>query len=262
MNNKIQRYQEFFKYDDMAWDMINSMDSLIKESDETNFKKIQNKVVSDLKLNFRFIGTFGVGIGAFYPIVESLMKNLGQNIDITSEVVVLSSICALTIVYLEEKKFKDEKEEQDLIDDSKSMLEELKMRGVGNGIIKKLVKSFHSIKNIFQTIGRHTGAIINGFIDMFAYTSLLIPVMNGILAVINKYELNIDTLTQNFIGLSIGVGTIIAKHGISLIASKLKDKFKINKKKIIDDIDTSDDVRKFGDVISGDDEKAELIKEQ
>jgi GTP:adenosylcobinamide-phosphate guanylyltransferase len=86
--------------------------------------------------------------------------------------------------------------------------------------------------------------------------------MNGILAVINKYELNIDTLTQNFIGLSIGVGTIIAKHGISLIASKLKDKFKINKKKIIDDIDTSDDVRKFGDVISGDDEKAELIKEQ
>jgi hypothetical protein len=246
----------------MSWDMINSMDTLIKESDETNFKKIQNKVVSDLRLNFRFIGTFGAGIGAFYPIVESLMKNLGQNIEVTPEVVVLSSICALTIIYLEEKKFRDEQEEQDLIDGSKSMLEELKMRGVGNGIIKKLVKAYKSISSIFNIIGRRTGAVINGFIDMFAYTSLLIPVMNGILFVINKYELNIDTLVQNFIGLSIGVGTIIAKHGISLIISKIKDKFKINKEEVIDDIDTSGDIKKFGDIISSDDEKSELIKEQ
>jgi len=260
--NKIHRYQDFSKYDDMSWDMINSMDTLIKESDETNFKKIQNKVVSDLRLNFRFIGTFGAGIGAFYPIVESLMKNLGQNIEVTPEVVVLSSICALTIIYLEEKKFRDEQEEQDLIDGSKSMLEELKMRGVGNGIIKKLVKAYKSISSIFNIIGRRTGAVINGFIDMFAYTSLLIPVMNGILFVINKYELNIDTLVQNFIGLSIGVGTIIAKHGISLIISKIKDKFKINKEEVIDDIDTSGDIKKFGDIISSDDEKSELIKEQ
>jgi hypothetical protein len=260
--NTIHRYQDFSKYDDMSWDMINSMDTLIKESDETNFKKIQNKVVSDLRLNFRFIGTFGAGIGAFYPIVESLMKNLGQNIEVTPEVVVLSSICALTIIYLEEKKFRDEQEEQDLIDGSKSMLEELKMRGVGNGIIKKLVKAYKSISSIFNIIGRRTGAVINGFIDMFAYTSLLIPVMNGILFVINKYELNIDTLIQNFIGLSIGVGTIIAKHGISLIISKIKDKFKINKEEVIDDIDTSGDIKKFGDIISSDDEKSELIKEQ
>jgi hypothetical protein len=260
--NTIHRYQDFSKYDDMSWDMINSMDTLIKESDETNFKKIQNKVVSDLRLNFRFIGTFGAGIGAFYPIVESLMKNLGQNIEVTPEVVVLSSICALTIIYLEEKKFRDEQEEQDLIDGSKSMLEELKMRGVGNGIIKKLVKAYKSISSIFNIIGRRTGAVINGFIDMFAYTSLLIPVMNGILFVINKYELNIDTLVQNFIGLSIGVGTIIAKHGISLIISKIKDKFKINKEEVIDDIDTSGDIKKFGDIISSDDENSELIKEQ
>lgn len=259
--NKIQRYQDFSKFDNMAWLMINSMDSLIKESDETDFKKVQNKVVSDLRLNFRFIGTFGAGIGAFYPVVDALMKNLGQNIEVTPDVVVLSTICALTIVYLEEKKFKDESEEQDLIDDSKSVLEELKMRGVGNGIIKKLVKAYYSITGIFKTIGRHAGAVVNGFIDMFAYTSLLILVMNGILTIVNKYELNAETLVHNFIGLSIGIGTIIAKHGISLIISKLKNKFKINKN-IVDEIDTSGDIQKFGDVISSDHEKTELIKEQ
>lgn len=260
--NVIQRYEDFSKFDDMAWDMINSIDSIIKESDETNYKKVQRKVISDLRLNFRFIGTFGAGIGAFYPVVESLMKNL--KVTMTPDVIVLSTICALTIIVLEEKKYKDSKEEEELTNDSKSMLEELKMRGVGNGIIKKLVKSFHSIKNIFQTIGRHTGAVINGLIDMFAYTSLLIPVLNGVYYVINKYDLNIDTLIQNFIGLSIGVGTIIAKHGISLIISKIKDKFPINKKEVVDDIEVSD-VKKFGDIISGsdvEDEDTELIKEQ
>jgi GTP:adenosylcobinamide-phosphate guanylyltransferase len=136
------------------------------------------------------------------------------------------------------------------------------MNGFGNGIIKKLVKAYKSILSIFKVIGKHVGAIIDGFIDMFAYTSLLIPVMNGVLFIINKYNLNLETIVQNFIGLSVGVGTIIAKHGISFIVSKLKDKFKIDKDKIISDIDTSDDVRKFGDIISDGDERQELIKEQ
>lgn len=261
--NKIKRYQDFYKYDEMAWSMINSFDTLIiNESKENSFKYFQKKVIKDLNLNFKFLGTFGAGISAFYPIVDSLMTNLGKNIEITSEVVVLSTICAFTIIYLEEKKYRNEKEEQELIDNSKSILEELKMRGVGNGIIKKLVKGLHSIKNIFSLIVRHLGYVLNGFIDMFAYTSLLLPVLNGILAVVNKYELNVDTLIHNFIGLSIGVGTIIAKHGIYLIASKLKDKFKINKEEIINDIDTSGDIKKFGDVITSDDQKGELIKEQ
>lgn len=262
--NFIQKYQEFSKYEDMSWDMINSIDYLIKESEESNFNKIQKKVISDLGLNFRFIGTFGAGIGAFYPIVESLMKNLGQNIELTPEVVVLSTICAVTILYLEEKKNKKPEEEERLISDSKSMLEELKMRGVGNGIIKKLVKSIVSIKTIFAKIGKYTGAVVKGFVDMFAYTSLLIPVMNGILYVVNKYELNLDTLVQNFIGLSIGVGTIITKHGISIILSKIKDKFGIDKDEVIKDIDIdTSNVKKFGDIIKDvEDSEHEMIKEQ
>lgn len=260
--NKIQRYQDFAKFEEMAWNMINSMDSLIKESGETDYKKVQNKIITDLKINFNFIGTFGTGISAFYPIVDSLMKNLGQSIEVTPEVVVLSTICAITIIYLEEKKFKDEKEEQELITGSKSILEELKMSGVGNGIIKKLVKSFHSIENIFKIIGKHTGSVINAFTDMFAYTALLLPVMNGIMAIVSKYDLNIDTLIQNFIGLSIGVGTIISKHGIKLIASKIKDKFKVDPEEIEAEVDDTTDIRKFGDIVNNDDQRGELIKEQ
>ena len=42
------------------------------------------------------------------------------------------------------------------------MLEELKMAGIGNGIVKKLTDGFKSITNIFKTIAKHTGAIVTG----------------------------------------------------------------------------------------------------
>lgn len=258
--NKIQRFSEYSKYDTMAWDLIDGFHSLIKESDDKSYTKVQNKVLSDLKLNSRLIGTFGAGIGALYPIVDSLMKNI-NSVDITTETIVLSTICALTIVYLEEKKCKSAEEEAILTKDSKSMLEELKMMGVGNGIVKSIVSAFKSIKGIFNTIGKHLGAVVGGFMDMFAYTNLLIPVMSGIAYIIGKYDLNPETLSKNFIGLAVGVGTIIAKHGLTEIINRLKVKFPISKKKIISEIETPI-IQKVGDFDINDEQDGELIKEQ
>jgi hypothetical protein len=260
---EIIKFKEYSLQDSMANDFLNSFDKMITESDETSYKKVQNKVISDLKLNTQFILTFGVGIGTFYPIVDKLMRNMNiDSIELTPDKVVLLTLAALTIIYIEEKKFKSDKEEEVLTKDSKSMLEELKMMGIGNGIVKKLIKAFQSIKNIFFIIGKHLGAVVGGFIDMFAYTGMLIPIMNGILYIVGKYDLNIDTLIQNFIGLAMGVGTIIAKHGITEIVNKLKDKFSINKKKVIDEIETPI-IQKFGDINDASPEQnGELIKEQ
>ena len=57
---------------------------------------------------------------------------------------------------------------------------------------------------------------------MFAYTALLIPLLNGVMAIIDKYDLNLETLPQNFLGLAVGIGTVIAKHGLVEIISRLK----------------------------------------
>ena len=67
--------------------------------------------------------------------------------------VVLLTTCSLSIIYLEEKKCKTPQEEDQLTLDSKSMLEELRMMGLGNGIVKMIVKSLKSIKNVFNLIG-------------------------------------------------------------------------------------------------------------
>jgi hypothetical protein len=249
----------------MAQDFLNSFDEIVIEglSGESSYEKFAKKVISDLKLNLSLVATFGAGIGALYPIVQGIMTNMNlDSFNLTQESIVLLTLAAVTITYLEEKKFKSAEEEEQLTKDSKSMLEELKMRGFGNGIVKKLMKSLESIKNIFLIIGKHLGAVVGSVIDMFAYTSLLIPIMNGVMAVIDKYDLNLDTLPQNFLGLAIGVGTIIAKHGIVEIINRIKNRFPINTKEVLDDIETPAIQRfaKFGD--SEEDQDGDLIKEQ
>jgi hypothetical protein len=58
----------------MSLDFIEGFDRIIKESNEVNYNKIQNKVITDLKLNTELVLTFGTGIGTFYPIVYQLME--------------------------------------------------------------------------------------------------------------------------------------------------------------------------------------------
>jgi len=261
---KIQRYTDYTLQNEMAEEFLNSFDKMVKESDGgTSYEKVAKKVISDLKLNVSLVATFGAGIGALYPVVQGLMENM--NLDsfiLTPESIVLLTLSSVTIAYLQEKKFKSAEEEEILVKDSKSMLEELKMMGIGNGIVKKLIKGLKSITNIFSLIGKHLGAVVGGFIDMFSYTGMLIPIMNGILYIVGKYDMNLDTICDNFMGLAMGVGTVIAKHGIVEILNKIKDKFPINKKKVIDEIETPI-IQKFGDIKDNSPEQqGDLIKEQ
>ena len=262
---KIQRYSDYSLQHDMAQDFLNSFDEIVIEGSggESSYEKVAKKVISDLKLNLSLVATFGAGIGALYPVVQGIMTNMNlDSFNLTQESIVLLTLASVTITYLEEKKFKSVEEEEQLTKDSKSMLEELKMRGFGNGIVKKLMKSLESIKNIFLIIGKHLGAVVGSIIDMFAYTSLLIPILNGVMFIIHKYDLNLETLPQNFLGLAVGVGTIIAKHGIVEIINRIKNRFPINPKEVLDDIETPAIQRfaKFGD--SEEKQDGDLIKEQ
>ena len=93
---------EVHRNNETALEDIKAFDKILLESDETNYKKVQKKVISDLKLNTRLIATFGAGIGALYPIVENLMRNLSiSSIQITPESITLLTIASVTISYLE-----------------------------------------------------------------------------------------------------------------------------------------------------------------
>lgn len=254
------KFNDYYFYNEMSMEFINSLDRIVESNDVGLFKKI----AKDLKLNFSLIGTFGAGMASLYPIVDKLVKNMNLNIEVTAELIVLLTVTSVSIAILEEKKSKGDQNIDKVTKDCKSMLEELKMSGIGNGIVKKVVNCIKSIKNIFVLIGKHIGAIIGGVIDMFAYTSLFIPIMNGVMWIIGKYDLNIDTLPGNFLGLAVGVGTIIAKHGIIDIINRIKSKFPVSKKRVMDEIETPM-VQKFGDTTISNNDKlknSDLIKEQ
>ncbi len=253
--------------------IFQTLDGYIENGDDedepigsTAYQRIQRKVLSDLKLDTSLVLTFGAGIGALYPVVHKMMSNLDiSSVQLNLETVVLLTIASITIIYLEEKKFKTPDEEEKLTKDSKSMLEELRMRGIGDGLVKKVMKAIRSIKNIFSLLGKHIGAVVGGVIDMFGYTAILIPIMNAIFAIIGKYDMSVDAVIQNFFSLGMGIASRIAKHGLVELINRLRG-FISNKKKeeIIDDLETPV-IQKFGDMTYGDSESnqdGELIKEQ
>ena len=264
---KIQRYNDFNLTESMVEYFINEFNTqIVTESSSEDSQSTLKKIVSDLKLNFRLVGTFGFGIGAFLPIVNQLMKNMDlSSVELSKETLVLLTLTAISIIFLEEKNSKTPEEEADLTKDSKSMLEELRMKGIGDGIVKKIIKCLKSAKNIFKVIGKHMGAVVAGFMDMFAYSTLMVPIMTTLSSLINKFDLNLDTMPQNFLMIAAGVGTIITKHGIAYLLNKLKGKLKISDKverEIEAEIETPIimKVAAFGDAEK--DQSGDLIKEQ
>lgn len=264
---KLLRYSEHSKNIDMAEEFINIIgNTTINESENTEYNTVLKKIISDLKLNSQMVLTFGVGLAAMFPVVNKLVANMSLNIELTPETVVLMTIAGVTIAYLEEHK--ELAERKKLEKDAKSMLEELKLRGVGNGIIKKLVSCIKSMGNIFKILFKNKRHVINGFFDMFGYTAIVIPVLHAISYMVGKYDMNLETLPSNFLSLGLGVTTLAAKHGLNYIVDLLKDKLKINKNDIFKHINDIDDpiLKKYPHPeyidVEYDDEENKLIKEQ
>lgn len=286
--NKILRYREYDRSIDQAFELIETIcNPSINESnvDDSLIKSVGRKLSRDLKFNFGLITSFGTGINVMYPIVDRLIKNGNFKIEMTPETTILVCITALSITYLEEIKNKTGEEKIVCSDcggveggcksckgkgytnsivtkkDAQTMLEELKMRGIGNGIVKKFVSAFQSLGNFLQILFRGTPYVVTGLIDMFSYTALLIPTMNAIYALIGKYDLNLETIVSNLLSIGVGVGTIIAKQGVTWLITKLRKSLHL--RGLGKDIDVPTVVRPY-DIIDDTDEldDAKLIKEQ
>ena len=259
---KLLKFNEYQKSLNLLEDFVSKLiDEKIQESEikDTNVKNIASQLQKDLNFNFGLIFTFGAGINAMYPIVTHLLKNSNLNVELTLENVVLLTITAIAIAYLEEKKnktgevsidcdsclgggfLKNKKGEiechkctgtgqiKSLVtkQDTDTLLTELKLRGLGNGIVKKLVKCFISIGEFLKMLFKNASLVVSNFVDLFAYTSLLIPTMNAISGIINSNNFNIENLpleiARNLLVFGVGVGALLAKRGFEWVSKKIKD---------------------------------------
>jgi len=136
------------------------------------------------------------------------------------------------------------------------------MRGVGQGIVKKFVSAFSTIGKFFKMLFRGTPYVINGLLDMFGYTSLMVPCMNAIAVFIGKYDVTLENIAMNLFSLGIGVSAILAKQGVTWLVNKISKSLGI--KSLSKDLEKPVEMRPF-DIIDGETDnldKSKLIKEQ
>lgn len=222
-------------------DLIKSNSYLLKESDNNDnkskinksdikeYEDITKRILNDLKetpkkikgdtgMNWYFILTFGTSISAFYPIIESFIKNNGMSFDadIKSTVVYLT-ICALAIALKKPKEL------------YKKLFEELRLRGAYK-FLKPTVAIMNVMKKIFKVISKKTGQVITGIVDMFAYTALFVPFALILQSLISLHSITMDGFISAFTGdwqgkllsVSVYLGTITTKHFFIDLISNLK----------------------------------------
>lgn len=199
-NNKIKEYNNILK---------NILDDL---------KTTPSKVKGDTGLNWHFVLTFGTAITAFFPIVESFIKNSGQSFDADIKTtVVYLTICALAIALKKPKEL------------YKKIFEELRLRGSYN-FLKPTVAIMNVMKKIFKVISKKTGQVITGIVDMFAYTALFVPFALVLQDLISLNSITMDGFISAFSGdwigkvlsVSISLGTISIKHFFIDLINNLK----------------------------------------
>lgn len=223
MNNKnsILRWQEYSQNVDDAYEFLENIKIKLLESDRQ--KSFINKIISDLGINFTLAAKFGGGVTLFSPLVKSLIENGNIQIETSLENIALLTITTFSIIYLESKKEELEPWQlEELRKDSKTLLTELKLKGIGGGIVKKFIKVFDSISNIFNYIFKSLGVVSQGILDIISYTAILVPFMNGVNYIIGKYDLSLDNFIGNFLSLGVGITSLIAKHGLDYIRKKIE----------------------------------------
>lgn len=245
---KIMKFQDYQKTSQIAEEFLEKIINPTMNESNLNddmVKDILKKLQNDLKFNFGLVFSFGTGIGLMYPIVLNLIKNSKLSVELTPENIVLLTLTTLCICYLEDNKnisgledivcpdcdgsvecptcngtgeLKSKVNKQD----ARKLLTELQLRGIGNGIVKKMVKCFDSISKLLRSIFRNSEVVVKTLLDMFAYTSLLIPTLNAINWLTSQNSYTIDNLGGNLLSIGVAIIAFLSKYGFNYLVDKIK----------------------------------------
>jgi len=222
--SNILNFKDYTLSQDFIWSMSNAKLNESSDDEKDLIKKILIKSQKDLGLNVQLTFTFGTGVTYMYPIVKNLISNKSINIDSSIEnitLLTLTSLCILSLSLGEETY-------TDLKKDIRSLLEELKLRGIGNGLVKKLVECLSTISKFIFEIFKTTPYVIRNLLDIFGYTALLIPILGALSSTIQSQGWDINTMVGNLYSLGAGVASIILKNGIDHFISTLDKAKKIS----------------------------------
>lgn len=200
-NEKAQRYSLCFflyivnmkliKYGDLD-KADNFLNFLFSETILEKNELLYNNFMDKLQMHKIFVEKYNSILTSLETLTAILIKY--SNISAESKIINLFTIASLSVCILEEGKFlKSNGFNKNTYEiEIKSILEELKMSGIGNGLVKSLSEIFKSIFNMSKIVFRS-----NNIYNSFNEPNLL----KSIILYINRYKLNINNFNSNFDGL-------------------------------------------------------------
>ena len=283
--SKILKYKDHVKMRNMGKVFMDSLSMNINESradiDNETVEVILSDIINDMNINQGLLEKFKLNITDTIPVLKSLVDNSKIEFETTAENLVLLGLTVLSISNLYETDNKaghgvlpcpscsgkgcgecgDSGEVKAIIDkrEAQSLLEELRMRGVGNVIVKKIVQCFVSIGKFTKTLLEKSDYSVSGLGDMLNDKSILLPIMNAMEKFIRDYDITIDTISNNLISLGSSVASHTSKKGFPWLVTKLSDVFGIENAEL-PETDNTDIL--ISDPNEDDIEGNNLIKEQ
>ncbi len=222
---KFQEHQDLLK---SAEDFLNDLENpqINESNDDSDIHSILTKIADKLKLNKNIIDEFSELTKILNPLVEKLLKNSGQKIDLDVENLILLTFTACCISYLDESgnSAGDEKSTcgncqgkgcgdcsgsgyfSSIItkEVARNLLEELKLSGIGNGIVKKLVANLHKLKDFISKLVKKE---IN-FFDLTNHQSIVSSIETSI----DKNKLGLDNFVSGISSLQAGIKGILSTN--------------------------------------------------
>jgi len=122
--------------------------------EKNKFSLPKNTYLDKLKIHKIFITNNEDKLGILEKITEELVKNSNLNIEANEEIITLLCVAGFSASQLNNSKFLiDNKfKKEDFEKEIKSILEELKLNGVGNNIVKNLSNCFKSILKLANSL--------------------------------------------------------------------------------------------------------------
>jgi hypothetical protein len=172
------------------------------------YRDIQHKVLKEYSSQLYFVATFNSAIVSLYPVVKQMLYNSNFDINLNKYQIVLLTIFAIAeIIHVNNDAIKDIR---------KKLAKDHLM--VHLEVVKR---SLFSIQKIVKVVAKTVGKTISLFIDMLAYVTLLVPINDALIEILQEDGINVDTIWKKVLGLGIGLGILTFKNIVVRILDKL-----------------------------------------
>lgn len=228
--------------------------SLIKEFENIDINESSNNnhlndVVNTLNLNKNIIDIYNsINFDVLFNIVKELISNDNLNIELNDKNITQSTLSLILISLKNDiektNNLKYYKSVDDLKNDIRDILEELKLEGIGNGIIKKISTILDQIYEFFKLISKDIQIRnIKTLFDIISNDKLSNVILSPIYNYIKKNNVSMSSLEKTISYMNSNTSVFSTEPIINAISKSFNTEIDI-------DLHDSDISNKNNDIIN------------